>query len=372
MPDAHAPCSSAPTSSRAAPTRPTSSEPAERARRARPRRLRGSPGRRRAALLARAGRARAAVVDRGPAARRARGDGAARPVVATPVGGTPEVVVDGETGLLVPPRDPEALAAALRRSSPTRDLRRRLGRGGRARASRERFSARRDDARDARDLRRGRALRVTAAITTYNRAPFLPGRARERLRADAARRTRCSSSTTARPTTRPTCSTRYGDRIRVVRQENGGRSARPQHAPSERRAAELALVPRLRRPLDADKLERQVPVLEGDDGVALVHGHVDVIGADDELLPDETDAAPRAVQRRAPERRHVRRATRSTAAASRRRSRCASTRSATSASYDPALLLDDYDLYLRLALDREIVFLEGPADGALPPPSRAR
>lgn len=36
-----------------------------------------------------------------------------RPVVATRVGGIPEIVRDGETGLLVPPRDPEALAAAL-------------------------------------------------------------------------------------------------------------------------------------------------------------------------------------------------------------------------------------------------------------------
>lgn len=38
---------------------------------------------------------------------------AARPVLATRVGGTPEVVVDGETGLLVPPSDPHQLAAAL-------------------------------------------------------------------------------------------------------------------------------------------------------------------------------------------------------------------------------------------------------------------
>ena len=37
------------------------------------------------------------------------------PVVATPVGGIRETVVDGETGLLVPTRDPGALAAAVRR-----------------------------------------------------------------------------------------------------------------------------------------------------------------------------------------------------------------------------------------------------------------
>ena len=38
---------------------------------------------------------------------------AARPVVATPVGGVPELVVGGETALLVPPGDPEALAQAV-------------------------------------------------------------------------------------------------------------------------------------------------------------------------------------------------------------------------------------------------------------------
>jgi glycosyltransferase involved in cell wall biosynthesis len=63
-----------------------------------------------------------------------------RPVVATPVGGTPEVVVDGETGLLVPPRDPDALAAALRTLLADADLRRRMGEAGYERV-RARFSA---------------------------------------------------------------------------------------------------------------------------------------------------------------------------------------------------------------------------------------
>jgi glycosyltransferase involved in cell wall biosynthesis len=61
-------------------------------------------------------------------------------VVATPVGGTPELVVDGETGLLVPPRDPEALAAALQRLLEDPDLARRLGEAGRTRVA-ERFTA---------------------------------------------------------------------------------------------------------------------------------------------------------------------------------------------------------------------------------------
>jgi glycosyltransferase involved in cell wall biosynthesis len=61
-------------------------------------------------------------------------------VVATAVGGTPEVVADGETGLLVPPRDPAALAAALRRLLEDPELRRRFGEAGRRRVA-ERFTA---------------------------------------------------------------------------------------------------------------------------------------------------------------------------------------------------------------------------------------
>jgi glycosyltransferase involved in cell wall biosynthesis len=58
---------------------------------------------------------------------------AARPVVASRVGGLAEVVVDGETGLVVPRSDPASLAAALARLAREPALRARLGEAGRAR-----------------------------------------------------------------------------------------------------------------------------------------------------------------------------------------------------------------------------------------------
>ena len=58
---------------------------------------------------------------------------AGRPVVATRVGGTPEVVEDGVTGLLVPPRDPESLARAIGLLLENRELAVRFGRAGRER-----------------------------------------------------------------------------------------------------------------------------------------------------------------------------------------------------------------------------------------------
>ncbi len=63
-----------------------------------------------------------------------------KPVVATAVGGTPELVADDETGLLVPPGDAGALASALARVLADRELARRLGEAGRARVAAE-FSA---------------------------------------------------------------------------------------------------------------------------------------------------------------------------------------------------------------------------------------
>jgi glycosyltransferase involved in cell wall biosynthesis len=62
-----------------------------------------------------------------------------RAVVATGVGGLRDLVVDGETGVVVPARDPAALRAALERLLGDRELRRRLGAAGRERA-RQHFS----------------------------------------------------------------------------------------------------------------------------------------------------------------------------------------------------------------------------------------
>jgi glycosyltransferase involved in cell wall biosynthesis len=55
------------------------------------------------------------------------------PVVATAVGGTPEVVIDGETGYLVPPRDPASFANALSRLIQDPGLRQRMGMSARQR-----------------------------------------------------------------------------------------------------------------------------------------------------------------------------------------------------------------------------------------------
>ena len=59
-----------------------------------------------------------------------------RPVVAGAVGGLLDLVVDGQTGLLVPPRDAAALRVALERLLADAPLRRRLGAAGRDRARR--------------------------------------------------------------------------------------------------------------------------------------------------------------------------------------------------------------------------------------------
>ena len=61
------------------------------------------------------------------------------PVVTTRVGGIPEMIDDGRSGLLVPPDDPSALATALARVCADEGLRDRLIEGGREVAERHRW-----------------------------------------------------------------------------------------------------------------------------------------------------------------------------------------------------------------------------------------
>jgi len=67
---------------------------------------------------------------------------AGKPIVGTRAGGIPEVVADGETGILVEPRDHVAMADAIVRLLKDETLRRQMGDAGRARA-RSLFSAER-------------------------------------------------------------------------------------------------------------------------------------------------------------------------------------------------------------------------------------
>jgi glycosyltransferase involved in cell wall biosynthesis len=62
-----------------------------------------------------------------------------RPIVATDVPGCREVVQDGVNGLLVPPRDPQALAQALETLARDPNLRKKMGENGRQMVL-ERFS----------------------------------------------------------------------------------------------------------------------------------------------------------------------------------------------------------------------------------------
>jgi len=60
--------------------------------------------------------------------------GCAKPVIASKVGGIPELVEDGITGILVPPGDSEKLAVAINQLIQNKDLRIILGKAGRKRA----------------------------------------------------------------------------------------------------------------------------------------------------------------------------------------------------------------------------------------------
>ncbi len=62
---------------------------------------------------------------------------AAKPIVATQVGGIPEIIQDQHTGLLVPPKDSQALASSIARLLDHPDLSQRLGQQARQKTQQE-------------------------------------------------------------------------------------------------------------------------------------------------------------------------------------------------------------------------------------------
>jgi glycosyltransferase involved in cell wall biosynthesis len=98
------------------------------------------------ALLARAGLLVLSSLSEGVSITLLEGMARGLPIVATRVGGNPEVVADGETGLLVPPGNPSALANAMLRLWRDGELGRRMGQAGRRRVE-DHFDVRRMVAR---------------------------------------------------------------------------------------------------------------------------------------------------------------------------------------------------------------------------------
>jgi glycosyltransferase involved in cell wall biosynthesis len=198
---------------------------------------------------------------------------------------------------------------------------------------------------------------VTAAITTFNRAPYLDG-ALESIYAQSFDNHEILVVDDGSTDDTPAVLARHADRIRVVQQENAGRSGARNTAVREARTPYISFLDSDDRWLP-DKLAREIPVLEANARLGMVHGHVEVIGEHDEMLTDET-ARHRELFSRA----HANGVTYAGYAfdcrcfSSALTARVEAIRSV--GMYDPALLLDDYDLYLRLALDWKIVFLEGP------------
>jgi glycosyltransferase involved in cell wall biosynthesis len=61
----------------------------------------------------------------------------AKPIIATRINGITEQLVDGESGILIPPKDPVAIAEAIVRLSTDKELAQKLGSEGRRRVEKE-------------------------------------------------------------------------------------------------------------------------------------------------------------------------------------------------------------------------------------------
>ena len=198
-------------------------------------------------------------------------------------------------------------------------------------------------------------MRVTAAITTYNRAPYLAGAIESALAQTFDEYEVLVVDDGSTDGTEAALAP-YLDRVRVVRQPNGGRSAARNTAVREARAPLLSFLDSDDRWLP-DKLERQVPLLEGEPGLGMVHGHVEVIDGEGRPLGDETERHRALFSSANAEITYARWAFDCRCFSSALTARVDAIRAV--GGYDTDLLLDDYDLYLRLALDSRIVFLEG-------------
>jgi glycosyltransferase involved in cell wall biosynthesis len=197
---------------------------------------------------------------------------------------------------------------------------------------------------------------VSAAITTFNRAQFLP-EAIESVLGQTCRDVELIVVDDGSTDDTPAAVQPYRERIRYIRQKNLGRSSARNSALAAAEGTFIAFCDSDDAWLP-DRLERQLPHLERRP-VAMVHGQVELIAADGRTLTEETEAH-RAIFSRA----HAQPVTYAGYAWE---CRCLSSTILARADalravggYDPALVLDDYDLYLRLALDYEIVFLDGP------------
>jgi glycosyltransferase involved in cell wall biosynthesis len=198
---------------------------------------------------------------------------------------------------------------------------------------------------------------VTAAIITYDRARYLP----DAIESVLGQRFRDlelivvddGSTDDTADVVAP-----YLDRIRYVRQEHQGR-AEARNAAVRHAQGELIAF------CDSDdrwypnRLERQLDALDGRPEVGMVHGQVELVDAALHPLPDET-AAHRELFSAA----HRGEVSYASYACN---CRCLSSTILvrrevfdTVGLYDCELAIEDYDFYLRLLLDFEVLFLDGP------------
>jgi glycosyltransferase involved in cell wall biosynthesis len=199
--------------------------------------------------------------------------------------------------------------------------------------------------------------KVTAAITTYNRAGYVVG-AVESVLAQTFRDVETIVVDDGSTDGTAEALAPYEGRITYIRRENAERANARNAALRLATGVYVAF-------LDSDdtwrpdRLERQVPVLDGCPQASMVHGHIEVIDTRGVALPAETER-----QRRQFEEAH---ATAPTYARYARNCLCYTStillRRSTlerAGGYDPVCVpLEDLDLYLRLLLNSDIAFLGG-------------